>query len=217
GPRHQRRAQQGAEGLAGAGRAAMRLLPERYDHGRGGALEGQAQADRRRHRRGDDQHLSLRHLPAGTRGDPRSGQGVREADMNNTTNLKRRTVMASAAAIGSGFTFGFNVPRFGAQAAETAPELNAWVVIHPDDKVVIRIARSEMGQGTLTGLAQLVAEELDCDWSRVTTEYPTPGQNVARNRVWGNFQTAGSRVIRDSHEYVRKGGAAARQMLIQAA
>ena len=48
-------------------------------------------------------------------------------------------------------------------------ELNAWVVIHPDDKVVIRIARSEMGQGTLTGLAQLVAEELECDWSKVTT------------------------------------------------
>ena len=76
---------------------------------------------------------------------------------------------------------------------------------------------SEMGQGTLTGLAQLVAEELECDWSKVTTEYPTPGQNVARNRVWGDFSTGGSRGIRDSHEYVRKGGAAARNMLIQAA
>jgi len=91
------------------------------------------------------------------------------------------------------------------------------VVIQPDDRVVIRIARSEMGQGTLTGLAQLVAEELQCDWSKVTTEYPTPGQNVARNRVWGNFSTGGSRGIRESHDYVRKGGAAARMMLIQAA
>jgi isoquinoline 1-oxidoreductase beta subunit len=62
-----------------------------------------------------------------------------------------------------------------------------------------------------------VAEELDCDWAKVTTEYPTPGQNLARSRVWGNFQTAGSRGIRDSHDYMRKGGAAARQMLIQAA
>ena len=68
-----------------------------------------------------------------------------------------------------------------------APEVNAWVVIQPDDTVVIRIARSEMGQGTLTGLAQLVAEELECDWSKVTTEYPTPGQNLARNRVWGRL------------------------------
>jgi len=82
---------------------------------------------------------------------------------------------------------------------------------------VIRIARTEMGQGTMTGLAQLVAEELDCDWSKVSTEYPTPGQNLARNRVWGNFGTAGSRGIRESNEYVRKGGATARLMLIQAA
>jgi len=74
-----------------------------------------------------------------------------------------------------------------------------------------------MGQGTLTGLAQLVAEELECDWSKVTTEYPTPGQNLARKRVWGNFSTGGSRGIRDSHEYVRKGGAMARAMLVQAA
>ena len=91
------------------------------------------------------------------------------------------------------------------------------MVIKPDDTVVVRIARSEMGQGTRTGLAQLVAEELQCDWSKVTTEYPTPGQNVARNRVWQNFSTGGSRGIRDSNEYVRKGGAAARMMLIQAA
>jgi isoquinoline 1-oxidoreductase subunit beta len=74
-----------------------------------------------------------------------------------------------------------------------------------------------MGQGTLTGLAQLVAEELECDWSKVTTEYPTPGQNLARNRVWGNFSTGGSRGVRESHDYVRKGGAAARIMLVQAA
>src|SRR5262249_4428307 len=76
---------------------------------------------------------------------------------------------------------------------------------------------SEMGQGTLTGLAQMVAEELECDWSKVTTEYPTPGESVKRKRVWGNFSTGGSRGIRESHEYVRKGGATARVMLVQAA
>lgn len=131
---------------------------------------------------------------------------------------RRNFLVGSAAAIG-GFSLGFHVPfDVGAAAAQTAtPEINAWVVIHPDDTVVIRIARSEMGQGSLTGLAQLAAEELECDWAKVTTEYPTPGQNLARNRVWGNFSTGGSRGIRDSHDYVRKGGAAARQMLIQAA
>jgi isoquinoline 1-oxidoreductase beta subunit len=74
-----------------------------------------------------------------------------------------------------------------------------------------------MGQGTLTGLAQLVAEELDCDWARVSTEYPTPGQSLKRNRAWGSFSTGGSQGIRQSNEYVRKGGAAARLMLLQAA
>jgi isoquinoline 1-oxidoreductase subunit beta len=113
------------------------------------------------------------------------------------------------------FTLGFHAGR--ADAQEALPEINAWVVVKADDTVVIRIARSEMGQGTLTGLAQMVAEELECDWARVTTEYPTPGQNLARQRVWGSMSTGGSRGIRESHEYVRQGGAAARMMLIQAA
>ncbi|MET0858922.1 MAG: molybdopterin cofactor-binding domain-containing protein [Telluria sp.] len=120
----------------------------------------------------------------------------------------------------AGLVFAFHIPFAGeaaAQGAPAAPEVNAWVVVRPDDTIVIRIARSEMGQGTLTGLAQLVAEELDADWSRVTTEYPTPGQSLARNRVWGSFSTGGSRGMRESHEYVRKGGAAARMMLVQAA
>ncbi|HTD90402.1 MAG TPA: molybdopterin cofactor-binding domain-containing protein, partial [Burkholderiales bacterium] len=77
--------------------------------------------------------------------------------------------------------------------------------------------RSEMGQGTLTGLAQMVAEELECDWSKVTTEYPTPGDSVKRKRAWGDYSTGGSRGIRESHQYVRQGGATARVMLIQAA
>ena len=138
------------------------------------------------------------------------------------TSLTRRTLIGGAAVAAGGLAVGIALPLAGrAQSAgnpAAAPdEVNAWVVIKPDDTVVIRIARSEMGQGSLTGLAQLVAEELDCDWSKVTTEYPTPGQNLARNRVWGNFSTGGSRGIRESHEYVRKGGAVARTMLVQAA
>jgi isoquinoline 1-oxidoreductase beta subunit len=134
------------------------------------------------------------------------------------TKLSRRSILKGSAAAAGAFSFGFAIPfSEEAQAQGAVPEINAWVVVHPDDKVVVRIARSEMGQGTLTGLAQLVAEELDCDWAKVTTEYPTPGQNLARNRVWGNFSTGGSRGVRESHEYVRKGGAAARMMLVQAA
>ncbi|MGP0090487.1 MAG: molybdopterin cofactor-binding domain-containing protein [Xanthobacteraceae bacterium] len=139
--------------------------------------------------------------------------------MNYVPHLNRRAFFVGAAAVGGGLALGFNLP-FGpdvVRAADGSPEVNAWVVIRPDDTVVIRIARSEMGQGSLTGLAQLVAEELECDWSKVVTEYPTPGQSVARKRAWGDFSTGGSRGIRDSHEYVRKGGAAARMMLVQAA
>jgi isoquinoline 1-oxidoreductase subunit beta len=140
--------------------------------------------------------------------------------MTALSQVNRRSFLAGAAAIGGGLSLGFRIPSglAGAQAAaDSAPEVNAWVVIRPDDTVVIRVARSEMGQGTLTGLAQLVAEELECDWSKVTTEYPTPGENLARNRVWKNFSTGGSRGIRESHQYVREGGAAARDMLIRAA
>ena len=132
------------------------------------------------------------------------------------TSLNRRGFLVSSAAVAGGFSLGFSVPFEAAQAAEVK-EINAWVVIHPDDKVVIRIARSEMGQGTLTGLAQLVAEELNCDWNKVTWEYPTPGENLKRGRVWKNYSTGGSRGIRESNQYVREGGALAREMLIAAA
>ncbi|WP_407518954.1 xanthine dehydrogenase family protein molybdopterin-binding subunit [Methylobacterium oryzisoli] len=130
--------------------------------------------------------------------------------------LSRRGFLAGSAVAAGAFSLGFHVP-LDAEAAPGTPEVNAWVVVRPDDTVVIRIARSEMGQGTLTGLAQLVAEELACDWSKVTTEYPTPGENLARNRVWGDFSTGGSRGIRESYVAVRKGGAAARMMLVAAA
>ncbi|MBR0993024.1 xanthine dehydrogenase family protein molybdopterin-binding subunit [Bradyrhizobium japonicum] len=134
--------------------------------------------------------------------------------------MNRRAFVIGSATLGAGLAIGLDIPFGGpavVRAADGSPEIGAWVVVRPDDTVVIRIARSEMGQGSLTGLAQLVAEELECDWTKVTTEYPTPGQSVARKRVWGDFSTGGSRGIRSSQDYVRKGGATARVMLIQAA
>ncbi len=136
--------------------------------------------------------------------------------MSMTTPTRRRFIGGTAATAGA-LVVGFHIPRKGLAQTPLPDEVNAWVVVKPDDTVVVRIARSEMGQGTLTGLAQLVADELDCDWAKVTTEYPTPGQNLARQRAWGNFSTGGSRGIRESHDYVRKGGATARVMLVQAA
>jgi len=140
--------------------------------------------------------------------------------MTYMPKVNRRSFVIGSSAASAGLALGFHVPFDTGVAhadANSSPEVNAWVVVKPDETVVIRIARSEMGQGTMTGLAQLVAEELNADWSKVTTEFPTPGQNVARKRIWGEFSTGGSRGIRESNKYVREGGAAARMMLIQAA
>ena len=119
-----------------------------------------------------------------------------------TTNLSRRRFLVDSAAAGGGLAIGFQLP-FGVGAAKAAeavavPEINAWVVVKPNGTCVIRIARSEMGQGTETGLAQLVAEELECGWTNVATEFITPGQNLARKRAWGEMSTGGSRGIRTS-------------------
>lgn len=151
-------------------------------------------------------------------------------------NVSRRDFLISSGKVGAGFSLGLYITACSDESGNASklsngltessvvnkqtaqsPEVNAWVMIQPDDTVIIRIARSEMGQGTLTGLAQMVAEELECDWSKVTTEYPTPGENIKRDNVWRDFSTGGSFGIRGSHLYVRKGGAVARHMLIEAA
>jgi len=132
--------------------------------------------------------------------------------------MNRRSFIVSSAAVTGGLAVGFNPFQTNiVRAQDGSPELTAWVVIQPNDTVIIRMARSEMGQGTITGLAQMVAEELECDWNKVTYEYPTPGTSLKRKRVWGDFSTGGSRGIRTSHDYVRLGGATARVMLVQAA
>src|ERR1700692_3825463 len=174
----------------------------------------------------------MRHLSAHPRGGAfgrRRGYhrspGLGRAAMKNMVFAKsaklsrRKFIVGSAAVAGGGLGLGFNVPfRVGAVRAQgAATEVNIWVAIKPDDSCVIRIARSEMGQGTLTGIAQLVAEELECDWSKVATEGITPGRNLASKRAWGEMGTGGSRGIRTSQDYVRRGGAVARMMLLQAA
>jgi len=143
--------------------------------------------------------------------------------------MHRRRFLATA--VGGGFALSWALPGGVVEAvAQTAgagapltpasaggTPVGIWVVIKPDDTTVIRIARSEMGQGTLTGLAQLVADELGADWKRVTTEYVPPEANYASKRAWGEMLTGGSQGIRQSVDYVRQGGAAARTMLEQVA
>ena len=143
--------------------------------------------------------------------------------MNQINGLGRRGFLGTVAAVAGGMSLGWNVPAAQAQAANSAAtaaggvEVGIWAVVMPDDRVIVRIARSEMGQGTLTGLAQLVADEMDADWAKVQAEYIAPEVNQANKRAWGDMSTGGSRGIRASVEYVRKGGAAAKAMLTQAA
>ena len=135
-----------------------------------------------------------------------------------TITLSRRQFLKSSAALGGGFALEFSLPAdFAAAAAAPVREINAWIVIYPDDRVVVRIARSEMGQGTYTALAQLVAEELECDWTKVSAEFASPNENFRRSRIWGSMSTGGSMGVRSSQDYVRRAGASARAMLVAAA
>ena len=140
--------------------------------------------------------------------------------------LTRRAFLIQSAVVGGGLLVGFHLPaERSLQAAEPATiasgaqpvEVNAWIIIQPDDSVLIRVARSEMGQGIFTALPMLVAEELGCDWNRVQAEYVTADTNLRRNNVFESMSTGGSRSIRGSQEYLRTAGAVARELLVGAA
>ncbi len=107
--------------------------------------------------------------------------------MSNRLALRRRSFLGSVVALSGGFTLGWHVPAF---AQRNGQELGIWVVISPDDTTVVRIARSEMGQGTFTGLAQLVADELDCAWKHVRAECVSPDENLAHKRAWATCRPA---------------------------
>lgn len=134
--------------------------------------------------------------------------------------LDRRLFLIGSAVAGGGLALGIPIPGATTPAAAqgvSAPEITCWLVISPDNAVTIRVARAEMGQGAMTGLAMLVAEELQCDWSAIRTEFVSPRQNLRRGRIWGDLSTGASRSIASSQDYLRRAGATAREMLIAAA
>ncbi len=140
--------------------------------------------------------------------------------MNELPKISRRTFIVGTAALGGGFMLGFHLPFAGRYAAADTPaaaEVNAWILIHPDDTVIIRVARSEMGQGIFTALPMLVAEELECDWGKVRAEYASAHEHITRDRVYVTMSTGGSSSVRGSQAYLREAGASAREMLVAAA
>jgi len=139
--------------------------------------------------------------------------------MRSGGEVDRRSFLVGASAAGGGLALGLAIPlsRAGMGPAEAPCDVNCWLAIAPDDTVTIRTAHAEMGQGAMTALAMLVAEELECDWNRVTTAFVSPGENLRRNRLWGDMSTGASRSVASSHLYLRRAGATAREMLIAAA
>jgi isoquinoline 1-oxidoreductase beta subunit len=139
--------------------------------------------------------------------------------MRSGGEVDRRSFLVGASAAGGGLALGLAIPlsRAGMRAAEDPCDINCWVSVAPDDTVTIRTAHAEMGQGAMTALAMLVAEELECDWNKVSTAFVSPGENIRRNRAWGDMSTGASRSVSSSQLYLRRAGATAREMLIAAA
>jgi isoquinoline 1-oxidoreductase subunit beta len=142
--------------------------------------------------------------------------------------INRRQFLLTTAAVGGGFVLGFFLPPHRAEAATIAQqpwtppdggghEVNAWLVIGSDDTVTIRVAQSEMGEGVFTSMPMLVAEELECDWTKVRAEYASANRSLRENRVYQRMATNGSGAVRRSREYLQQAGASARARLIAAA
>lgn len=132
----------------------------------------------------------------------------------------RRTFLKVSAVAGGGLLIGFHLPawRQEADAAQTADELapNAWIRVGVDDSVTLQVASSEMGQGVMTAIPMLLAEELECDWSKVRVEH-APAHADYKNPVFGRQATGGSTAVRGYWTPLREAGAAGRELLIAAA
>src|SRR3984885_3230703 len=145
------------------------------------------------------------------------------------STLSRRHFILTAATAAGGFMIGIGVAPGRARAATVpaqpwnddnataANEIDAWIAIDPDDSILIRYQRSEMGQGSMTALPMMIAEELQCDWSKVRIEYASANRSVREHRVYGNMYSHGSMSVRESQKMVQQVGASARERIIAAA
>jgi isoquinoline 1-oxidoreductase beta subunit len=138
--------------------------------------------------------------------------------MSRITQDRRGFLKVSGAAA-SGLVLGFYIPqRFGPVTVKAAGPFapNAFLRILPDDTVTVLVGKSEMGQGVYTSLPMILAEELDCDWSRVQVE-SAPAAPEYYDPMMGEQTTGGSTSVMASWEPLRKAGASARSVLVEAA
>ena len=190
-----------------------------------GAPRAQRRADGRRHRYRDDQRLPLRDVPAcaqrhppcgGTGSDRRPQRGKRRG-----CGMNRRRFLKATATSAGGLMVAFHLPALGNarpfEAVDGAGEINAWLVIAPDDTVTIRVAQSEMGEGVFTSLPMIVADELGAAWENVRAEYADANRSLREGGVYQRMGTGGSQAVRHSRPYLQAAGANARERLVRAA
>ncbi|MGP9811265.1 molybdopterin cofactor-binding domain-containing protein [Rhodopseudomonas sp. NSM] len=135
-------------------------------------------------------------------------------------SLSRRAVLKAGAGLAIGVYVATRTPSFAQN--QPAPHQvniapNTFLIIAPDSTVTVLCKHIEMGQGPLTGMATLVAEELDADWAQMRADHAPSNPALYKNLVFGVQGTGGSSAIANSYEQMRKVGAAARQMLVAAA
>jgi isoquinoline 1-oxidoreductase subunit beta len=153
--------------------------------------------------------------------------------MSTNRELSRREFVVTVATVGGGLALGLSFPKSDVRrAADIAKisgrpweslagkadiEVDPWVVIAPDDTVTIRVGQSEMGQGVITSCAKMLAEELECDWSKVRAEYVSVNRHFRENRVYKRLVTTSSSSVRLGRPYLQQAGASARERLMAAA
>jgi isoquinoline 1-oxidoreductase beta subunit len=145
------------------------------------------------------------------------------------STLTRRRFIVTAATAAGGLMVGIGAAPRPASAATVMAhpwdddngydehDIDAWIAIDPDDSILIRYQRSEMGQGSMTALPMIVTEELQCDWSKVRIEYASPQRNIRENKVYGDMFSHGSMSVRQSQKRMQQVGASARERLVAAA
>jgi len=151
---------------------------------------------------------------------------MRGTGVPSTVNRRDFILTAVSAAGGLMIGIGATPVRADGAAISTQPwndngfaphEIDAWIAIDPDDSILIRYQRSEMGQGSMTALPMMITEELQCDWSKVRIEYASSNRSVREHRVYGNMYSHGSMSVRESQKMVQQVGASARERIIAAA
>jgi len=143
----------------------------------------------------------------------------------SAVRVSRRHFLKVTAAAGGGMLIGFHIPEAIAATVNAKPwtappqgaEINAWLAIDAEGNVTIRVPHTEMGQGALTSVSMMIAEELNVDWARVRAVFADPNRHLRKNNEYVTMHTAGSAVVRRQHPHIMQAGASARERLKEAA